>query len=66
MNKGDIVIIPFPFTDISGIKNRPALLLADGEVNITVSFITTPIMLIPKPAYDTLAILKIAENSYLN
>ncbi len=41
MNKGDIVLIPFPFTDLSGTKNRPALILAKGEVDITVSFITT-------------------------
>lgn len=41
MNKGDIVLIPFPFTDLSGIKNRPALILAAGEADVTVSFVTT-------------------------
>lgn len=41
MNKGDVVLIPFPFTDLSGIKNRPALILVGGETDITVSFITT-------------------------
>ena len=27
--KGDIVIIPFPFSDLSGSKRRPAYVLAD-------------------------------------
>ena len=29
--KGDIVIIPFPFTDLSGNKKRPAFVVADLE-----------------------------------
>ncbi len=27
--KGDIVVIPYPFSDLSGSKKRPALVLAD-------------------------------------
>jgi mRNA interferase MazF len=27
--KGDVVIIPFPFSDLTGNKRRPALILAD-------------------------------------
>jgi mRNA interferase MazF len=41
MNKGDIILIPLPFTDLSGIKNRPALILSVGGSDITVAFITT-------------------------
>lgn len=41
MKKGDIILIPFPFTDLTGNKNRPALVLVNGEVDITVAFIST-------------------------
>ena len=27
--KGDVVVIPFPFSDLSGFKRRPALVLSD-------------------------------------
>lgn len=31
--KGDVVVIPFPFTDLSSSKKRPAVILADIKGN---------------------------------
>jgi len=31
--KGDVVVIPFPFSDLSQAKRRPALVLAELEGN---------------------------------
>ncbi len=38
-----IILIPFPFTDLTGVKNRPALILVENDTDITVSFITTQV-----------------------
>ena len=41
MKKGDIILIPFPFSDLTGSKLRPALVLISTETDVTVCFITT-------------------------
>ena len=41
MAKGHIVLISFPFTDLSGSKLRPAVILVETTHDLTVCFITT-------------------------
>jgi mRNA interferase MazF len=55
--KGDIVIVPFPFTDLSGNKKRPAFVVADltGD-DIIVCQITS------KNKSDTLALVVNAQD----
>ena len=49
--RGDVVIVPFPFTDLSGNKKRPAFVLADLPGNdIIVCQITS------KAKFDSLSL----------
>ncbi len=41
ISKGDIVLIEFPFTDLSGKKLRPALVLFTERRNVVVAFISS-------------------------
>lgn len=43
MAKGDIVLVTFPFTDLSGSKLRPAVIIAETLQDLTLCFITTQI-----------------------
>ena len=41
--KGKIVLIPFPFTDLTSTKLRPALVLFEGQKDVVVTFISSRI-----------------------
>lgn len=43
MAKGNIVLLSFPFTDMSGSKLRPAIILAETVLDITACIITSQI-----------------------
>jgi mRNA interferase MazF len=44
MKKGDVILIPFPYTDMSGNKTRPVLVLNNDIYDVTVAFITSKIV----------------------
>jgi len=41
MRKGSVVLIPFPFTNLTGSKIRPAVVLSNNELDVTICFITS-------------------------
>ena len=43
MTKGDTILVTFPFTNLSGSKLRPAVILFESNLDFTACFITTQI-----------------------
>jgi len=48
MQIGDIILIPFPFTDLTGVKTRPVVVLGIVKDDLIVAFISGEISQLQK------------------
>jgi mRNA interferase MazF len=63
MKKGKIVLIPFPFTDLSSSKRRPALILLERKEDVVVAFISSRI---PPILEDQIILINKNHKEFLN
>lgn len=48
--KGTVVLVPFPYTDLSATKMRPAVVLHESESDVVVAFISSKLPVTQNPA----------------
>jgi mRNA interferase MazF len=48
--KGAVVLVPFPYTDLSSTKMRPAVILLENENDIVVAFVSSKLPATQNPA----------------
>ncbi|MFH1287728.1 MAG: type II toxin-antitoxin system PemK/MazF family toxin [bacterium] len=59
MTKGTIILTPFPFTNLSGVKRRPAVIISSSKKtgnDVIVAFISSVVI---EPVKDTEYVLEI-------
>ncbi|GAH62043.1 unnamed protein product [marine sediment metagenome] len=59
--KGKIVLLPFPFTDLTKAKLRPALIIFESTKDVIVSFISSKI---PDTLLDTEILLAVTNKDF--
>ena len=59
--KGKIVLVPFPFTDLTAAKFRPALVIHEGEEDVVVAFISSKV---PPKLLETDVLIRKSDSGF--